>query len=177
MTKVINLLGGSGLGKSTTAAGLFYTMKLRGYHCELIREYVKQWAWDGIKIQPLDQVYIFGKQAKAEMRVYNKVDVAVTDSPLLLSPIYELFYSGKTNVKESALGFLADAKTAGVEHHYFLLERHKPFDTRGRFETEEQAKAVDAFVVDTLTKWGIPYTVVSCRDRDRVEDILSCMGL
>src|SRR4051812_46140966 len=113
MTKVINLFGGSGLGKSTTAAGLFYEMKLRGIHCELIREYVKQWAWDGTKIGPMDQVYIFGKQAEAESRIYGKVDIAVTDSPLLLSPIYEQFYSGETVVGSAAMAFLNKAKATG----------------------------------------------------------------
>jgi hypothetical protein len=171
-TQVINLFGGSGLGKSTTAAGLFYEMKLRGLHCELIREYVKQWAWDGTKIGPFDQVYIFGKQAKTESRLYGKVEFAVTDSPLLLSPIYESFYTGDSVVSEAALKFLRKAADTGVQHHNFILERHKPFDTRGRYETEETARKVDEHVKAKLTDWGVPYTIISAPDRERVAEIL-----
>ncbi len=115
-TKVISLFGGSGLGKSTLAAGLFYQMKMQGLHTELVREYVKQWAWDNIKVGKFDQIYLTGKQAKAESRLYNKVDYIVTDSPILLSPIYETFYSGSSVVLPSIKLFLELAAREGVEH-------------------------------------------------------------
>ena len=38
---VINLLGSPGAGKSTTAARLFYELKMKGVKCELITEYAK----------------------------------------------------------------------------------------------------------------------------------------
>ena len=41
MSKIINLYGGPGVGKSTTAAGLFYKMKIAGYSCELAYEWIK----------------------------------------------------------------------------------------------------------------------------------------
>lgn len=175
MTKVINLFGGSGMGKSTTAAGVFYELKMRGVHCEMVREYVKQWAWDGTKVGPFDQVYLFGKQAKCESRLYGKVDVVVTDSPLLLSPIYEMFYSGRSIVLPSALAFMDHAKAQGVHHLNFMLERHKPFDTRGRYETEETARRVDSAVVERLGQWGIKYDTVGVPDRDRVEHIVKAV--
>lgn len=175
MTKVINLFGGSGLGKSTTAAGLYYEMKLRGFHVELVREYVKQWAWEGTKVGPYDQLYLLGKQSKYESRLYGKVDYIITDSPLLLSPIYESFYAGKTIVREAALGFLEKAKANGVDHYNFILERHKPFDTRGRYETEEQARQVDQHVLLCLSGWGIPFTPVAADDRERVPEIIKAV--
>lgn len=172
MTKVISLIGGSGLGKSTTAAGLYYEMKLQGLHVELVREYVKQWAWEGKKVGPHDQVYLFGKQAHYESALYGKVDYVVTDSPLLLCVIYERFYTGDSTVEESALKFLNKAKASGVEHHYILLSRHKPFDTRGRYETEETARKVDEFTRQELTRMGIAFTEVTTADRARVADII-----
>lgn len=42
MTSVINLIGGPGSGKSTTAAGLFFRMKSMGVRCELVTEYAKE---------------------------------------------------------------------------------------------------------------------------------------
>ena len=39
--KVINLFAGPGTGKSTTAAGLFYKMKSKGYMVELVTEFAK----------------------------------------------------------------------------------------------------------------------------------------
>ena len=34
-TLVINLIGGPGSGKSTTASGIFYTLKKMGINCEI----------------------------------------------------------------------------------------------------------------------------------------------
>ena len=44
--KVINLVGGPGCGKSTTAAGLFYELKRRDYSVELVTEYAKSRVWE-----------------------------------------------------------------------------------------------------------------------------------
>src|SRR4051812_8750331 len=93
-TFVVNLFGGPGVGKSTLAAEIFVTLKKRGIEVELIQEYVKAWAWDGKPVGTFDQLYILAKQLKLETRLYGKVDVVVTDSPLLFSPIYERFYGG-----------------------------------------------------------------------------------
>ena len=41
-TKVLNLYGGPGVGKSTGAAYIFSMLKLAGINCELVREYAKE---------------------------------------------------------------------------------------------------------------------------------------
>ena len=177
MTEVINLIGGSGLGKSTTAAALFAEMKMQGHHVELVTEYVKKWAWQGKKIDPLDQPLIFGKQAHAESMLYGKVDWIVTDSPLILSALYEEFYNGKSIIKPSVINFLDAAKEKGVKHHNFFLTRNKPFDARGRYETEETALKVDAFMKSALKELNAAYTPIECADRDRVATILKALEL
>jgi deoxyadenosine/deoxycytidine kinase len=173
MTTVINLFGGSGIGKSTTAAHLFAEMKYRGIHCELVREYVKMWAWEKKPVGPFDQMYLLGKQSKYESMLYGKVDYIVTDSPLLLCPIYERYYSGKDCVAPAAVNFLEDAKSKGVTHLNFLLKRFDQFDERGRFETKEQAIEVDSVMKDYLTKHNVPFHELSVSDRTRVDEILN----
>lgn len=176
MTKVINLFAGSGAGKSTIAAGLYYQMKLLGLNVELVREYVKTMAWQGIKIGPYDQPYIFGMQLKYESSLYNKVDYIITDSPLLLSPVYELYYRGDSITEHPALKFMNKAKEDGVEYINLFLERNKPFDTRGRYETEEQAKQVDDLLKVKLIEWDMPYTMINATDCDKVKTIMGILG-
>lgn len=176
-TVVVNLFGGSGLGKSTTAAGLFYAMKMRGLNTELVREYVKQWAWDSIPVGKFDQIYLTGKQAKAESRLYNKLDYVVTDSPILLSAIYETFYSGKSVVLPSIKLFLDLAKQENVEHVNIFLARNKPFDTRGRYETQETAIKVDSFAKDFLTNNGVKFIELNVPDEERIASILKIIGV
>jgi len=172
MTKVINLFGGSGVGKSTTAAHLFAEMKYRGFHVELVREYVKAWAWQGIEVGPFDQIYLLGKQSQYESILYGKVDYVITDSPLLLCPMYEHYYSGKELIAPAAFNFIEDARSRGVEHLNFVLKREFAFDARGRYETPEDCAKIDNAIHDFLKKYDVPYTEISGEGIKRVEQIL-----
>ena len=177
MTQVINLFGGSGLGKSTLASGLYYEMKMRSLDVELVREYVKTWAWAGIKPGPFDQPYLFGKQCKYESSLYNKVEWIVTDSPLLLAPIYELHHKGESIIEPAAHRFLSFANENGIKHNNFMLTRNKPFDTRGRYETEDEARKVDDLVRAKLTEWNYPFTEVNVGDEERISFIFKQLGI
>lgn len=177
MTIVINLFGGSGLGKSTTAAALFSEMKMKGYHVELVTEFVKNWAWQGRVPTGYDQVYLFGKQAQSESRLYHKVDYIVTDSPLLLSGFYEQYHLKREIIFPAIVNFLKYASDNNISHVNFLLTRNKSFDPRGRFENEEQAKTVDIELKNWLDKFCFEYQVVSCDDRERVDIILNKLKL
>lgn len=176
-TKVINMLGGSGIGKSTAAAGLYHEMKNRGCNVELVREYVKMWAWTGHKVGEYDQLYIFGKQARSEYMLYGKVDYIVTDSPIILSPVYEKFYNGESMVEDSAIKFLRRAEKNGVKHVNFLLSRTKPFNPDGRYETEEQAREVDKKVREFMSVNNIGHVDVSEPDADRISFMLDHLGI
>ena len=87
MKKIVCLYGGPGSGKSTTCAGLFYKLKLLGYNGEMLREYVKDWVWEGRKIHPGDQPYFFAKQSRKE-RIYvnNDLDFIVSQIAIPARP-------------------------------------------------------------------------------------------
>jgi hypothetical protein len=108
--------------------------------------------------------------------LYGKVDVIVTDSPILLSPIYDRFYNGDdAMIEESALKFIKKAQKNGVEHINFLLERQKAFNPEGRYETEEQAKAVDVYVKNFLDSNNVPYHTLACSDEERIKTIVDIL--
>lgn len=179
MTTVINLFAGSGSGKSTTAALLFGEMKLSGINAELVREYVKSWAWNGRKVQDMDQLYLLGKQISYERTLYDKVDFIVTDSPVLLCGVYEEFWSqGKRGYSgEAAKAFLLHAKEKGVIHKNYFINRKKPFDPRGRYETAEQAAIVDIYMKEYLVRNKVEFTEIDVDDRERVPFILKDLSL
>lgn len=173
-THVINLFAGSGAGKSTTAAGIFYLMKLHGFKVELVREYVKGWAWAGKPVGEFDQAYLLGKQSQYESALYGKVDYIVTDSPLLLSGIYESYYGDGTRNGSTtlALEFCRLAEQRGVTYHNFWIERTKEFVQHGRYETEEQAREVDRFMQKYLEVKRIPLTRITAEDKDKARVII-----
>ena len=92
--KVINFYGGPGSGKSTKAAGLYYKMNMAGYSVELVNEFAKECVWEDNVPMLKDQLYMLAHQHRKILRLVDKVDYVVTDSPVLLSGIYRELYDG-----------------------------------------------------------------------------------
>lgn len=139
MTLYINLFGTCGAGKSTMAADIFARLKAAGVKVELVREYVKEKVWDGVKPVSLGQFYIAAKQFRKEWQLDGKVDVVVTDSPWRLSALYASVYGGGWSpFFERAFEDLTDGRN---ELNVFV-HRTKPFVQAGRVETEEQSDAL-----------------------------------
>jgi hypothetical protein len=159
MTVVTNLLGGPGSSKSTTAARLFADLKSAGYNAELVTEYVKQWAWEGRRPEPLDQFYLFAKQARREYSVIGKVEHLVTDSPVLLSGFYAQKYGGAdlaAMFRPMVLAYLR-AVEKRAQYEYVFLRRAKPYNPAGRYQTEDEAKQIDAELRRYCDEMGIEY--------------------
>jgi nicotinamide riboside kinase len=157
-TICVNLFGGPGCGKSTLAAKLFSELKDRKVSTELVREYVKTWAWEGRKVDPASQIYLLGKQASYENKLYGRVEYIVTDSPVLLAGYYATQQpDGKClYVSDAALAYI-EAHTDEVEYINILLRRKKSYDPRGRYETEAEAVERDKGIKDYLNAHNIEY--------------------
>lgn len=179
-TTVINLYGGSGVGKSTIAALLFSLMKMKGLHTELVREYVKLWAWSGRKVRKEDQLYLLGKQSAYESVLYGKVDYIVTDSPVPLAGLYAEWHNGDEGkyVTAAANAFVSQSqRISNVTIRNYLLHRVGPFDPRGRWESEEEAKALDEFLLMYLEKNSHPFKLVTGSEWAKAEAIMSDLKL
>ena len=78
--KVINLFGSSGSGKSTTALGLTYMLRLKGYKAEYVSEYAKDLVAEESTHKLRHQLYVFAKQLKRVDVLLNKdIDYIITD--------------------------------------------------------------------------------------------------
>jgi len=145
----VNLLGGPGCGKSTTAAWLFSELKVRQVSVELVTEYVKVWACQKRKIETFDQVYLLGKQMQYEHRFLTAgVEHVITDSPVILSGIYAEHYDldGTLGIARPLLS-LAEAYEKKYPSVNIILDRkNKPYITQGRYQTHEQAREIDQLI-------------------------------
>lgn len=174
-TKVINLYGGSGVGKSTVAALLFAQMKMFRKDVELVREYVKMWAWTNKKVRPADQIYLLGKQSAYESFLYGNVEYVVTDSPVMLAGAYAEWHSGADGkyVSDAAKSFYeVSQKSHNVTYLNYFLGRNNAFETKGRYETEEEAKSFDEFLMAHLTGTIGPYLIIHGSEQEKVNAIL-----
>jgi hypothetical protein len=78
-------------------------------------------------------------------------------------------------IEDAALRFIKKAEKNGVQHINFLLERQKAFNPEGRYETEEQAKAVDVYVKNFLDSNQVNYHTLACSDEERINYILNVL--
>ena len=169
MTTIINLYGGPGTGKSTSAAFLYYALKSRGHNAELVREYVKDWAWEGREISTYDQLYFLGKQARRESMLYGKVDWIVTDSPVMMGAYYAQLHCPQLlseGVRSSTLALYRQAREDGHNHVHVFLRRSKPYVQAGRYQSEDEAKAIDAEVRRFLEGLKIPIISAGTGEED-----------
>lgn len=147
-TLVVNLFAGPGAGKSTTAAGVFFELKSRGINCELAAEYAKDLCWEERTRTFDDQIYIFGKQYHRIFRLLGQVRVVITDSPLLLTPVYDA-------EKRPTLEKLVLEEHNKMWTYNCFLKRKKAFNPKGRNHNEEQSKDIDYAVADMLLRHDI----------------------
>jgi len=159
-TTIINLYGGPGSGKSTSAAYYYYLLKAAGDNVELVREYVKDWAWEGRKISTYDQIYFLGKQVRRESMLYGKVDWIVTDSPVMMNLYYAQRYCTQTlgeGVRAATLSFYRQALEDGHKHLHIFLHRTKPYQGEGRYQTEAEAREIDDGIKQVLNGLRVPF--------------------
>lgn len=136
-TKIINIIGEPSAGKSTLALELTANLKRQGINAELVTEFAKDLVWDNNLEALKNQEYIFAEQHKRIKRLVGKVDVIVTDSPLLLSTIY----IETTDTCKSLINFIEDTVNT-YDNDYYYLKRNHPYQQVGRIHTEDEAKFI-----------------------------------
>lgn len=142
-TIVLNLLGGPCAGKSTVAAGIFHKLKCNNIDCELVGEYAKDCVWDKSLNIMDDQVFVFGHQYHRIWRLIGQVQVAIADSPLLLSIYYK-------NFESEYFDKLVLELFNRMNNLTYVLDRNTEFVENGRVHTEEQSKYIDNYVDNLL---------------------------
>lgn len=91
MAKIINLFAGPGVGKTSTASGLFYELKINNYNVELVNEFAKELAYEKrTDILKSDQLFVLANQHRNLLikAFEESLDYIIMESPILLSNIY-----------------------------------------------------------------------------------------
>lgn len=169
MTTILNLYAGPGAGKSTSAAFLFARLKKLGVNAELVREYVKDWAWEKRTIGTYDQWYFLGKQIRKESMLFGKVDAIVTDSPIMLGVYYARhFFSRRVAeaIRANTIAYYEQCAADGHEHIHVLLKRTKEYNPAGRYQTEEEAKEIDVEVERLLRDLKVTFVQSGTSDEE-----------
>lgn len=151
-TVVVNFGGAPGVGKSTYSALLFARLKDIGIDCEMAPEFAKELVWEERNETFKDELYIFAKQQHRPFRLNGKVDVIITDRPLILTCYYAK--------DDEALCNLCVDRFNQYNNLNYVLERVKGYNPNGRNQTEEEARKMDSEIKQMYDKYNIPYTIL-----------------
>ena len=146
-TIIVNLYGGPGSGKSTTCAGVFERLKLKGINCEMATEYAKDKVWEESFKTLDDQIYVFGKQLHKINRLLGKVEVIITDSPLLFSIVYD-------KEKNEKFKELVIDQYKRMDNWDYYIRRDNHFEQAGRMQNLQESKQLDRLIFDILNECG-----------------------
>lgn len=156
---VVNVFGGPGVGKTTTAARIFTALKMRAIDSELIDEVARTCIQTGqlgaLEIQP----YLFGQSLYRLKTTARNTDVVIMDAPLLLNPIYD---------KRQSPGLRA---LCWEEHQLFpnlniVLDRpnHVKHSMVGRIHDLDQSENLHNDIVRFLDEIKLPYVRMRADD-------------
>lgn len=153
-TLFVNFYGGPCSSKSTHSSAIFAELKFNKISTELISEYAKKLVWTKSFSQLKDQIYILGKQHNKQVMVDGQVDVAVTDSPFIISIIYD---DGRTKyLKELGIHAYKNFWNLNI-----FLERGSDYDPVGRTQkTIDEAIAVDNVMKQFLIENNIEFVSI-----------------
>lgn len=159
---VINFFGGPCAGKSTAALGLAHELKKRWVMAELVTEYAKDLVWDDSAHLLSRQNLIFATQENRVNRLMNKVPIAITDSPLLLSAFYAPVEYPRS-FKQLVFDFFCLYNNVNI-----FVERSHEYAAEGRIQDEAQADALADAMKLFLQENGIPYYSITANDANPV---------
>lgn len=151
-TIVVNLYGQPSCGKSTGVAYIFSQLKMRGIDTELVTETVKDMVWEHNDDALTNQLYILGLHSQRFWRLRNQVRVIVTDSPILLTEIYNSF--------EKCVNDTAEAFSSLFDNLNFFVKPVKKYNPNGRLQTETEANNIGTRIESMLIDKNIPYEIV-----------------
>ncbi len=159
---VINMFGGPGVGKSTYAAHTYAQMKIRGLSVALVNEVAQEMIFEGrFNVLEKDQLLIFSEQNRKVLRVIDKFDYIITDSPIILSNIYfndEKCIYEKHPFEEFVLSTFNQYKNINI---YLTRATDWFHNMEERIHEKEDAKVYDHRILQYLLEKNIPFKEVA----------------
>ncbi len=148
-TYVINFYGGPGVGKSTTASGVFNNLKeTTDLKCEYITEYAKELTYASNPAIE-NQLLVSGIQWERMRHCIGKVDVIICDSPIMTGAVY-------TDIPY--FKFILLHLHNNTKSFNFVLNRTKEYKQYGRSQSKDEAINKDNLIENLLKEMHIQYT-------------------
>lgn len=159
-TKVINVIGGPGCDKSLVTSAIILHLKLRNKTVEVIPDFAKSLVWQKNFEVLKNQYFIAQRQFEMLELLDGQVQYLLTECSLPQVLYYNEHYEdnicdiGKT--RKQILEWYKQHNNVNV----FVERGDRKYVHTGRFQDEEQAKAIDHGLRGILARENLHYTAL-----------------
>jgi hypothetical protein len=157
-TRVVNVIGGPGSDKSVITSAIVLYLKLREKSVEVIPDFAKSLVWQQNFEVLKNQYFIAQRQHEMLGLLDGQIQYLITECALP----QVLFYN------ENYLDNICDigkTRTQILEWHkqynninIFVERGDRKYIRTGRFQDEDQARAIDRGLIELLDREALPYT-------------------
>ena len=161
---VVNLLGAPCAGKSTLAALVFSKLKMENINCEIVTEFAKDLVWNDALNSLNNQLYVFSEQFYRIWRLKNKVDVIITDSPMILSIFYNRRQKAEDMLPDELFAPLVLSLNKDYDNMNYFIKRSHRYEQKGRKHTEQESADIEDGLLKMLNDFNIEYKETHCSE-------------
>ncbi len=159
-TRVINVIGGPGCEKSVITSAIVLYLKLRERSVEVIPDFAKSLVWQQNFEVLKNQYFIAQRQFEMLSLLDGQVQFLITECALPQVLYYNENYLD--NICD-----IAKTRTQILDWHHqhnniniVVARSDRKYIRTGRFQDEEQARAIDRGLVELMNRESLPYTLL-----------------
>lgn len=159
-TLIVNAFAGPGAGKTTSCLKAVAQLKKMGYVAEYISEYAKELVYDNPDMldgSAENQFQILQEQIKRQDRYLGKVDIIVTDAPILLNSVYNMEMNEEYGEMLHELN--RQYEKANFSSFNFFVRRGNNYVQEGRIQNQQESIQKDQEIQNLLKENGLFYGI------------------
>lgn len=159
-TKVINIIGGPGCDKSLISAAIIVYLKLREQTIEVIPDFAKSLVWQQNFEVLKNQYFIAQRQFEMLSLLDGQIQFLITECALPQLLYYNENYLDNICDIDKTRSRILEWYNQCNNINIFVERGDRKYIRTGRFQDEEQARAIDRGMLALLDREGLPYTVL-----------------
>ena len=160
-TQVINVIGGPGCDKSLITSAIIVYLKLREKTIEVLPDFAKSLVWQQNFEVLKNQYFIAQRQFEMLSLLDGQVQFLITECSLPQVLFYNENYLDNicdiAKTRKQILEWYNQCNNINI----FVERGDRKYIRTGRFQDEEQARAIDRGMLELLAREGLPYTALA----------------
>ena len=156
-TKVVNFIGGPGIGKTTLCALIFAELKKKGFIVEYVQEYAKHLVWTKDFELLNNQYFVSQTQFKLLDKINGQVQFILTDGPIIQGVYYNKYNPDNMSNVQKVEKYIINSHNKFNNINILLKRGKHKYEEQGRLQNEKEAIEIDNILKNILDENNLKY--------------------